>query len=101
MIRFKFSEESEYITHYAKKLDDAAMLEILRRGEVHSAEEAVHLSQFFWRMVDASVEDEKNNVSLPWPEGAEFWNEKLMTSLSGYLERAGYEAQWDQVVDEQ
>ena len=26
---------------------------------------------------------------------------KLMISLSGYPERAGYEAQWDRVVDEQ
>lgn len=95
MIRFKFSEESDYITHYAKKLNEAAILEILRRGEALSVEGAVHLSQFFWRMVEAAIDDEKNGVSLPWAEGAEFWNEKLMTSLSGYLERAGYEAQWD------
>lgn len=101
MIQYRFSEESDYVSYYAKKLNDTVTLEILRRGEVLSEDEATHLSRFYWRMVDASIEDEKNNVILPWAEGAEFWNEKLMNSLSGYLERAGYEEQWDRVVDEQ
>lgn len=100
MIQYKFSEESVYVNYYAKKLNDSVTLEILRRGEVLSAEEATRLSHFFWRMVDASIDDEKNDVSLPWSESVGFWNEKLMTSLSGYLERAGYETQWNQVVDE-
>ena len=101
MITFKFDEESAYIYHYVQKLQDQKVLEILERKQVLNADEATYLSRFFWRMVDASIEDERRGVSLPWQEGAEFWNEKLMNTISGYLEGAGFEAQWDAVVDQQ
>lgn len=101
MIRYRFSEELEYLNYYAQRLDDTQIIEILKKGEVANRSEAEHLSRFFWRMVDKSIEDEKQNVKLPWPESAEFWNEKSMRSISGYLERAGYETVWEQVSDEQ
>ena len=50
-------------------------------------------------MVYLSIEDEQSGNELPWEEGAEFWNEKIMNSISGYLERAGYEKEWDEVAD--
>ena len=31
-----------------------------------------------------------------WVEDVEFWNEKLMYSFSGYLERSGFESEWDE-----
>lgn len=99
MIIYKFDEEAAYLHFYAEKLQDQKVLEILQRQHVRDADEATHLSDFFWRMVDASIEDERNGSSLPWTEGAEYWNGKLMNSLSGYLERAGYAAQWEAVVD--
>jgi len=101
MIEYKFDEEKEYILHYAKKLHDNRTLDILNSGNVNDAEDAIYISQYFWRMVDSSIEDEDAGIELPWPEGAEFWNEKIMNTLSGYLERAGYESEWDSVVDEQ
>ncbi|MGN0920197.1 MAG: hypothetical protein ACI4NJ_00570 [Cellvibrio sp.] len=99
MITYRFSEESAYINYYAIKLDDQKALAILARKQVDNADEATYLSEFFWRMVDASIVDESNGLQLPWPEGAEFWNEKLMNSISGYLEQAGYQEQWEAVVD--
>lgn len=101
MIEFKFDEEKEYILHYAKKLKDNKALEIINSGEVRNSDDALYLSHFFWEMVDSSIEDEEAEIELPWPEGAEFWNEKIMNSLSGYLDRAGYENEWDSVVDQQ
>lgn len=101
MIKYKFDEESEYAVHYASKLNDKVALEILERGEVRNSGEAVSLSKFFWKMVDRSIEDERKDASFPWSEGAEFWNEKLMYSFSGYLESAGYEDKWEKLVDEQ
>ncbi len=101
MIEYRFDEEIKYATHYASKLDDKVALEILERGDVRSSTEAVSLCTFFWKMVDSSIEDEKKEVRLPWSEGAEFWNEKLMYSFSGYLEKSGYEAEWEKLVDEQ
>lgn len=101
MIRYRFNEEKEYLKFYAERMEDAATLAILDRGTVNNADEAEHLARFFWAMVDKSIVDEKQGMELPWPEGSEFWSEKSMRSISGYLERAGYEAIWEQVVDEQ
>ena len=99
MIKYKFEEEYQFAIYYAKKLKDNKAIEILERGEVMNSEEATYLSEFFWKIVDSSIEDEKMNVELPWVEGGEFWSEKIMNSLSGYLERSGYEKEWDSVVD--
>lgn len=99
MIKYKFDEENQYIQYYANKLNDEKVLKILEAEEVKNADEATYLTEFFWRMVDASIEDEKSGVELPWVEGSEFWNEKLMYSISGYLERAGYELQWEEESD--
>lgn len=101
MINYRFDEEKDYLLYYAQRLDDTLTQNILNSGTVASSAEAEHLSRFFWRMVDTSIEDEKQKIQLPWPENAEFWNEKTMRSISGYLERAGYEAIWERVSDEQ
>lgn len=57
------------------------VLEIHQRKHVRDADEATDLSEFFWRVVDASIEGERNGVGLPWPEGREFWNEKSFCSV--------------------
>jgi len=101
MIEYKFKEEKEYIILYAQKLNDDRALELIETGLVNNSSDALYLSKFFWRMVDSSIEDEEAGIELPWPEGAEFWNEKIMNTLSGYIDRAGYESEWDSVVDEQ
>jgi len=101
MIRYKFEEELVFANFYAKKLNDSKAQHIFEVGEVADKEEAEYLSAFFWRMVDSSIEDEKNGVDLPWDENSEFWTEKLLNSIGGYLERAGYEGEWDKESDRQ
>lgn len=101
MITYKFEEELQYATYYANKLKETKILELLEQGKVTNSSEATDLSEFFWKMVDASIEDEKQDIHLPWKEGAEFWNEKIMNTFSGYLEKVGYEKEWDDVFDRQ
>ena len=101
MIKYKFDEERQYALYYANKLKDERTLEILNQGIVKDTDDAIYLSQYFWRMVDSSIEDEEAGIELPWPESAEFWNEKIMNSISSYLESAGFEKEWDSIVDEQ
>ena len=101
MIEYRFDEEKEYVTHYAEKLGNDLVLLILSKGEVVDANEAMALSEFFWNMVDASIQDEEPCVEIKWVEGSEYWNEKIMNSISGYLERTGFENVWDEVVDRQ
>lgn len=98
-IVYKFPEEIEFAKHYAEKLNDKITLSILGAGEVKNSAEAKHLSLFFWNMVNKSVEDKNNKILLPWPEGGEFWSEKLLYSISGYLERAGFENEWEEISD--
>ena len=100
-IIYKFPEEIEFAKHYAEKLNDEITLSILDAGEVKNSTEAKHLSMFFWNMVNKSVEDKNNKILLPWPEGGEFWSEKLLYSISGYLERAGFEDEWEEISDSQ
>ena len=101
MLTYKFDEELKFAKYYAEKLNDKVTLNILDAGVVSNEDEATHLSLFFWKMVDASIVDERSHVELPWEGGSEFWNEKLMNSISGYLGRAGYEKEWDEVSDQQ
>ena len=99
MIKYKFDEELKYLKYYARKMNAFEILKILDKGGVNSKEEATSLSEFFWNMVESSIDDEDNGIKLPWVEGAEFWNEKIMNTISGYLERSGYENIWDEVSD--
>lgn len=101
MITFKFGEEIEYANYYADKLSDKRVKAILSNLEVVDANEAIALSKFFWNMVRESIKDEEAGLKLQWDDGAEFWNEKLLQSISGYLERVGYEAEWDEITDAQ
>lgn len=101
MISYRFDEERQFALHYAHQLEDALTLSILESGRVRNRDDAIHLSRFFWRMVDASIADEKAGIELPWDENAEFWTEKLLHTFSGYLQGAGYEAAWDEVSDQQ
>ena len=101
MIKYKFDGELQFAKYYANKLKDTKALEIIESGVVKNKEEAQYLSNYFWRMVDSSIEDEKQKIHLPWVESAEFWTEKLMYSISGYLERSGYEDVWENVADKQ
>ncbi len=98
-IIYKFPEEIEFAKHYAEKLNDEITLSILDAGEVKNSAEAKHLSLFFWNMVNKSVEDKNNKILLPWPEGGEFWSDKLLYSISGCLERAGFENEWEEISD--
>ncbi len=99
MIKYKFEEEVVFLKYFAQLLADSQTLDIIDRGSVENAEEAKCLSQFFWRMVDASIIEENKGTEFPWVESCEFWNEKLMNSIAGYLEQSGYEQQWEDEVD--
>lgn len=99
MITFQFEEELQYAKYYADKLENNEAKAILTKLNVSNATEATILAQFFWDMVKASIKDENSGLKLEWDDGAEFWNEKLLQSFSGYLERTGYEQQWEDVTD--
>ena len=99
MIEYRYDEEKIIALHFADRLNDTTTKSIIEAGLVLSSEEATHLSKFFWEMVNKSVEDRDLGLSLPCDGGAEYWTEKLYNSFGGYLEQAGFEAEWDKEVD--
>ena len=96
MIEYRYDEEKTVALYFAELLVDAVAKSIIEKSEITSREEAVHLSKFFWNMVNKSAE---GNIKLPCEGSSEYWLEKLYNSLGGYLERAGYEKEWDTEVD--
>lgn len=96
MIKYRSEEEKIVALYLANALGDQLAKNIIQNGEVANADEATHLSKFFWAMVNKSAE---GGVELPSEGGSQYWIEKLYNSTGGYLERAGYEAQWNEEID--
>lgn len=101
MLRFKSPEEKTYITHFAEKMGDSKLVEIIKTGAVKTEQDAEYLSLFFWQMVDQSIEDDIQKLPRLFIEPNEFWNEKIMYSIAGFLQQAGYEHIWETVSDAQ
>lgn len=96
MIEYSYEEEKIFALFMADQLSDFLAKEIIRKGEVSSKQEAIHLSKFFWVMVNRSAE---GGLVLPCEGSSQYWTEKLYNSFGGYLERAGYEEQWNEEID--
>lgn len=101
MLTYKYEEELKFAQFYADKFNDKIALSILEAGCVKNSEEARHLSLFFWKMVDAAIEDDKNKTESTWTTSGQFLTEKLLQSIYGYLNNAGYENEWEEASDQQ
>ena len=94
MIPYNLPQEKEVILHYANLLNDNLTEEIIERDILQDKEEALHLADFFWNMVDASnVEDKKADQS------SEYILEKVIITFMAFFRASGYENEWEQVSD--
>ena len=100
MITYSYDEEKLTAIYFADLLNDRLTRKIIEAGAVANSAEATHLSQFYWRMVDASVVFKRDKKPMPFEGSSEYWCEKLCYSLGGYLEDAGYEKEWDKAGDD-
>lgn len=96
MIEYSYEEEKTVALFMADVLSDDLAKQIIERGSVQSKDEAVHLAQFFWKIVNRSAE---GGLQLPCEGSSQYWTEKLYNSLGGYLENAGYEQEWNDELD--
>jgi hypothetical protein len=96
MIKYRYQEEKIVALFLADVLQDELAKSIIQKGEVANADEATHLSKFFWAMVNKSAD---GGVELPCEGSAQYWTEKLYNSIGGYLESAWYEARWNEEID--
>ena len=101
MIEYQYNEEKDFALYYANELGRPLIVSILNRGFVETGEEARALSDFFWEMVDKTIEEEKLGELNKFNENSKFWTEKLLQTFSGHLEATGFSNIWDEVVDNQ
>ncbi|MFZ5605069.1 MAG: hypothetical protein ACOY7J_21665 [Pseudomonadota bacterium] len=81
--------------HYAAQAGDALAQAVYGgQKEVHSREDALSLTRFFWAMSDAAAEDYRQDTELARQYDLEFWMEKLMNKTIGYLAGLGYRDLW-------
>lgn len=99
IIEYKYEEEKIIALHFAGRLCDELSGKIIEKGKVTNKEEATHLSRFFWKMITRSISDNSAGLPIPCEGSAEYWIEKLYNSLGGYLERAGFEEEWNTEID--
>ena len=95
-------EKAELVAiHYAEQFNNKIVLEILKtpRG-VKNSKETIILSNFFWDTLDATTLDRVNGKIVLDEANLQYWIERLMNIIGGYLKKSGYEAEWDKVCDE-
>lgn len=90
VIEYKFLREKELLLEYATELGDPQVAEILTRGNIQSAAEARALAKFYWRMVDASTDDD-----------IEPWLERIHTTLSIACGNAGFGGIWSEEIPDE
>jgi len=95
-------QESKPIAlHYAKILGEERIYTLISENlPVESEKDAVRLAKFYWSMLDQSILDEKNGLSILGNNNVRFSMERLLHIIGGYLSSSGYEDIWDKVVDE-
>lgn len=94
MIPYSLAEEKEFLMRYAEMLGDNAAKEIIKRDAISSKDEAIHFAEFFWAAVDLSNDEDKKNGS-----SSEYILEKIIITLMAYFNSAGFNDEWELVVD--
>lgn len=83
MISYKFPEEKAFILVFSKRLGDESIPSLLEKSDPITLYEAQKLGEFFWRMIDDAV-SLQDAEDCPWPEGYEFWSEKVLQSMAAF-----------------
>ncbi len=66
-----------------------------QKNEISSKDEALHLAEFFWKMVKKSneVQYEANAVNC------EYLLEKVIITFMAYFRSSGYDEEWEMFAD--
>lgn len=95
MITYKYNEEKIVALHFANRLNKPDITKIIESGDVTNPEEAQALSEFFWKMNEKAIADDKDRIPIPCEGSSEYWIEKIYNSWEGYMLRRGFISQWD------
>lgn len=99
MIEYKSKEEKIVALFLADLLQDERAKLLLEGGNITSSDDARYLSQFFWKMVNLSEEENRKSLNIPCEGNAQFWTEKMYNTFGGYLDKVGFGDEWDEEID--
>lgn len=89
------------IIYYSERLNNQLVYNLVQNNdEIKNSEEARVLSIFYWKMLDSSVEDKELGTIVLGETDLQYWMERLLNIISGYIESIGYESEWDKVCDD-
>lgn len=87
--------------HYARQFNAEELIQVFECKEaISSKEQALALARFFWQMLEAAADDRDNRIEVLGEQDLQHWMERSMNIISGYLERIGYQDEWERVSDE-
>jgi len=97
----KDQKAQQICLHYAKQLGAVDLIDVIEcKSPIRSKQEALTLARFFWDMLEASAEDSENEIEVLGESNLQYWMERSMNIISGYLCRIGYEDEWEAISDE-
>ena len=98
-IQFRFPEEKQALLHYAKILGNKQIEQILSNEGAKNPNEARELASFFWKMVDQTVIDSEQNITVAGYTNLESLCEDVMQSLRSHFIATGYMEIWEEESD--
>jgi len=103
MLDFSGGDEKakQVMLHYASELKNSYIQSVLTNNvNVEDSSEARKLADFYWLMLDKSAEDKELGKVVLGESDLQYWMERLLNIVSGYLESMGYGKEWEQASDE-
>lgn len=103
MLEFSEKDQKAQLVclHYANQLASVNLINVIEgKASVGSKEDALALSRFFWKMLEASADDKEKGIIAPGDVDRQYWMGRSMNIISSYLRRIGYRDEWEQVFDE-
>lgn len=101
MLEFATEDENARLLaiHYANKIGDEFIISFMSsKISISTSEQAIKVTRLFWEMVDLSIDDNENDISVEGVINIEFWMYKLFNKVSGYIATRGFEKQWESVT---
>jgi hypothetical protein len=100
-----FSEDNrpaqKLALHYAQVLGDHYARQVFSlHTDIANPDEAEAITRFYWAMVDLAVADQEQDNEIEGVVNLEFWMEKLLNIVMGYVNRVGLGDSWSRVSDE-
>lgn len=94
----RYPHVRDLINHYASEMNDARILLILENG-LKNEEDAVHLGQFIWKMIDKMAEDKENKKVVLGGTNNTAMLPDVSYEMDILMAEAGYSTIWEEISD--